>query len=187
MFGDPEGKMTPMAALQLSLSGYKDQRLLSQPMITDMILDDDKCNAQDLEHYIGNWTQWFDRHSPKGHPPSCSNQTKCCGYFSSLIHKHWNMSTLAMSYAVPHVRVDHLALLEYLGLNDTKGMKYQAPIYNLAPVCELPTSIHEDLCIGKLMEAFELVYSSRGLCVGFNSPSTEEMYKVMFCLLFHLV
>ncbi len=41
----------------------------------------------------------------------------------------------------------------------------------------LPHATDPSLCIGSSINAFELVYSSEGICVGFNSPTTKDMYK----------
>ncbi len=182
-----------MASLLITIYGSKAHKLRSA-LISGLLLDDEKCNKNDLEAFIGDWSEWL-RHEPPEIMQPCltgGNRSKCCGYFSSLVHKHWNMSTLAMTYVQPYFRIDHTPLLAHLGLNDKKGIKYRAPIYNIAPLCKMPSGNNLDPCLGKNAEALNLVYSSKGFCMGFNSPWTEDMYKVfrhrfMFCNLYYNV
>ncbi len=179
MFGDPEGRFTPMASLYLTIYGSKKNRLESH-LISGLLLDDERCNDEDMEGYIEVWKTWLKKDPPLPKQPCLESYSagKCCGYFASLIKRHFNMSTLAMSYAIPHFRTNHLALLGYLGLNDTKGLKYKAPIYNIVPACQVPGGSKLEACVGHNARALEMVYSSRGICIGFNTPTTEDMYKV---------
>ncbi len=178
-FGDPEGKFTPMASLYLTMYGTKDHRMRSK--LISPLLESGKCNERDMEIYIDNWVNWLDNYGyPYSTQPclSSNNASKCCGYFPGLLKKHFNMSVLAMSYAVPHFRINHSPLLKYLGLNDSSGLKYKAPIYNIVPKCQLPGRNSLESCVGENARAFDLVYSSKGICIGFNTPTAEEMYKV---------
>ncbi len=185
IFGDPEGRMTPIAALHVVAYGHK-MSILKQPIVADMILDDKTCSLEMLEDYYNRWEHWLKL--PYGNGTAdvpCSemdqNKSSCCGYISKLIGKHFEMTALAITYSMAHLRTNHMALLQYLRLNSSRSMNYSAPMFNVVPICQRPHDTEEHICLGEYQKSFDIVYSSKGICLGFNTPRTVNMYKAMFC------
>ncbi len=180
-FGDPEGKLTPMAIMYLIVRGYKESRH-ADPIIADLVLDDASCNKDQMEQYFSHWKEFLKKPAKSPNPclPGNSLETVsvCCGYISQILMKNWNMTMLAMSYAIPQARENHFPLLEHLGLKLSK--EYKAMSYNILPLCRSPLADSGDNlpCSRETLKELGPIWTDDGIGGGFNAPAADNIFKV---------
>ncbi len=180
--GDPDGKFTPMASLYLTIRGYKKSRH-HEPIIADLLLHDERCSKAQAEEYVSQWQEYLKVFDGGSKSPCTDNGTgngghPCCQYFSEVVMSHWNMSLMAMSYAIPHLRRDHTALLEYLGFKEAATVNDKFQFNNLVPLCSAMGSKRTAICSQDVRNSFDHVWTEYGVCVGFNAPMMERIVKV---------
>ena len=69
MFGDPDGQMTPMATMYLTVRGGKRNRM-TKAIIADMLLDENGCNLEKVKTYTHDWIMW-QKEPDKNGPSPC--------------------------------------------------------------------------------------------------------------------
>ncbi len=180
IFGDPSGRLSPMAIPNI-LFESKSTKPLRKPYMK--LLYNDKCTLNDTWDYLGAWKPW---NKARGigleHPCHREVPLKCCGFWSSLVHDFKPLVLLTMKYAFTSFSQGHTALAEFLGLDPAMDYPIQEP--KLATMCAEPGVGDVWHCPDNTVR---LMWTSLGVCIAYNSPPISQVYQVLtrFLLTFH--
>jgi hypothetical protein len=129
-FGDPDGKITPMALAYIFIKNKELSIVLKQSV--RMLFNESSCSFAEAQNYAKYMIE-FAKKSNKTNQNPCHPVQKsvCCGYFGQLASKQLEMTLLTLKYSIPHYITSHKPLADMLGLGP------DSTVCHFPPFCPL--------------------------------------------------